>query len=149
MTREEAESNFDRNWEEMLELQKGKTDWAREEMRAHVKGVYALELRAACISLEAQLKALKAENLAETEMFNKVVKTKDERIKELECRVYHAEGYVITHAENYRICDGCFYTLTIQASMEEIVRAQDTCYSCQRYYSDKFRLKTIEEEENA
>ena len=98
---------------------------------------------------EAQLKALKAENLAETEMFNKVVKTKDERIKELECRVYHAEGYVITHAENYRICDGCFYTLTIQASMEEIVRAQDTCYSCQRYYSDKFRLKTIEEEENA
>ena len=97
----------------------------------------------------AELETLKAENLAETEMFNKVVKSKDERIKELECRVYHAEGYVITHAENYRICDGCFYTLTIQASMEEIVRAQDTCYSCQRYYSDKFRLKTIEEEENA
>ena len=57
MTREEAESNFDRNWEEMLELQKGKTDWAREEMRASVKGVYASELRDACISLEAQLKA--------------------------------------------------------------------------------------------
>ena len=56
MTREEAESNFNRNWEEMLELQKGKTDWAREEMRASVKGIYASELRNVCISLEAQLK---------------------------------------------------------------------------------------------
>ena len=118
-----------------------------EELKEHYMPIIELSVTRTKEYYEAQLKALKAENLAETEMFNKVVKTKDERIKELECRVYHAEGYVITHAENYRICDGCFYTLTIQASMEEIVRAQDTCYSCQRYYSDKFRLKTIEEEE--
>lgn len=76
MTREKAESNFNRNWKEMLKLQKGKTDWAREEMMASVKGVYASELRDACISLEAQIKA------------------KDEEIKVLECRAYHAEGYI-------------------------------------------------------
>ena len=69
MTREEAESNFDRNWDEMLELQKGKTDWAREEMRASVKGIYASDLREACISLEAQLK-LKDQ---EIKRLNKVV----------------------------------------------------------------------------
>ena len=57
MTREKAESNFNRNWKEMLKLQKGKTDWAREEMMASVKGVYASELRDACISLEAQIKS--------------------------------------------------------------------------------------------
>ena len=94
MTREEAESNFDRNWDEMLELQKGKTDWAREEMRASVKGIYASELREACISLEAQLKA-KDEEIKElgeivqqylipSKNYDAIIKAKDEEIGRLE-----------------------------------------------------------------
>jgi len=43
---------------------------------------------------EAQLKKLKNGNLEETELFNKIIKSKDERIKELECRAYHAERYI-------------------------------------------------------
>ena len=52
---------------------------------------------------EAQMKALKDENLAETEIFNKVVKAKDEYIKTLECRAYHAEGYINDLHNNPRV----------------------------------------------
>ena len=104
------------------------------DLNLHSKAVVLFatreQIQEAIAELEAQLQA------------------KDERIKELECRADHAEAYVKTHSENYRKCDGCFYTLTIPTSMEEIARAQEACYSCQRYYSDKFRLKTIEEKEN-